>query len=308
MKNKLTNDEIESVLLEKYPKSKIISINRIQEKTRKRIVVDYICGQCGARNVSAYDNIKKQKGCKTCGLSKRKSTTKYNVDIVEKELTIRGFEWLNKSEYVDANSMIKTKCIECNTVSTSNITSRIKGNRKCSQCLGLARKTIDEVCNEINNLDKDYIVLSDKYLNAHSLLNVKHLECGNVFNVTRANFRKGRRCPYCIKYKGEEKIKEILNKMDINFIQQYSFEGCKYKNTLKFDFAVFTKNSTILIEYNGIQHYKPVEHFGGENTFREQVVRDNIKRDYCLKNSFKLIEIDYKSFSDIESILRRELR
>ena len=67
------------------------------------------------------------------------------------------------------------------------------------------------------------------------------------------------------------------------------------------------KDNIILIEYNGKQHYKPVEYFGGEESFKVQVIKDNIKREYCLSKGIRLIEIDYKSFANIESILEREL-
>lgn len=309
MGKRLTKEEIERVLLNNYPNSKILSINRVKEKTRKRIIVKYICGVCGTECLSAYDNIKTQKGCKTCGIIKQsKSSTKYSVDMVEKELVLRGFEWLNKSEYADANSIIKTKCMKCGRISSSNVTSRIGNNRGCLQCLGMTRKSISEVRNEINSLDAEYVVLSDEYLNAHTLMKVRHLRCNSVFSTTRANFRKGKRCPHCIVYKGEEKIKDILKSMGLNFKQQYSFKDCKFKGVLKFDFVVFINNSPILIEYNGKQHYEPVEHFGGEETFRNQIKRDEIKRKYCSENSIKLIEISYKEFDNIETILKRGLR
>lgn len=172
MKNRLTNEEITKVLLKSYPKSKVISISRVQERTRKRIVVEYICGQCNSRNVSAYDNIKKQKGCKVCGLRKRKPI--YTPEIVDKELTLRGFEWINREEYNDANSIIKTKCRKCGKLSSANVTNRLKNNRGCAHCLGLSKKSINEVHREFMELDKEYIILSENYVSAHSPLKVKH--------------------------------------------------------------------------------------------------------------------------------------
>lgn len=35
------------------------------------------------------------------------------------------------------------------------------------------------------------------------------------------------------------------------------------------------KNKVVFIEYNGIQHYFPVELFGGVNAFNKQIDRDN---------------------------------
>ena len=37
------------------------------------------------------------------------------------------------------------------------------------------------------------------------------------------------------------------------------------------------------------------------------IVRDNIKREYCKKNHVKLIEIPYWEYDDMESFLRKKL-
>jgi hypothetical protein len=60
---------------------------------------------------------------------------------------------------------------------------------------------------------------------------------------------------------------------------------------LSFDF--YLPNERICIEYNGQQHYKSCDIFGGEEGFEKQQIRDNIKRQYCKDNGIKLIEIPY---------------
>ena len=47
------------------------------------------------------------------------------------------------------------------------------------------------------------------------------------------------------------------------------------------------------IEYQGIQHYTPIDFFGGENSFIELKNRDKIKRNFCKENNITLIEIKY---------------
>lgn len=49
----------------------------------------------------------------------------------------------------------------------------------------------------------------------------------------------------------------------------------------------------MFIEYNGMQHYIPVEHFGGELKFQQQKKRDQYVRNYCVKNNIQLLEIKY---------------
>lgn len=47
------------------------------------------------------------------------------------------------------------------------------------------------------------------------------------------------------------------------------------------------------IEFDGIQHFEPVEYFGGEKTFLRTIECDKIKNEYCSKNNIRLIRIKY---------------
>jgi hypothetical protein len=51
----------------------------------------------------------------------------------------------------------------------------------------------------------------------------------------------------------------------LKFERQKRFKGCKYKYELPFEFWVEDKN--ILIEFDGIQHFMPIDYFGGEQQF-----------------------------------------
>lgn len=97
--------------------------------------------------------------------------------------------------------------------------------------------------------------------------------------------------------RGEEKIKNILNDMKISFVHQKQFENCKVKRCLKFDFYLPEYNCCI--EYNGEQHYFPVEAFGGEEQLKKQRQYDQIKIDYCKNNNIKLIEIPYTDYKKL---------
>ena len=88
---------------------------------------------------------------------------------------------------------------------------------------------------------------------------------------------------------GERMISEYMNLNNINFERQKKFKNCRHKKRLSFDF--YLPDSNICIEYNGIQHYEPVEHFGGQDRFKNQLLHDNIKREYCENNNIKLIII-----------------
>ena len=61
----------------------------------------------------------------------------------------------------------------------------------------------------------------------------------------------------------------------------------------------------VCIEYQGEQHYRPIEYFGGEESFYLQQKHDQIKRNYCKHNNIKLLEIPY--WEDIEKVLNNFL-
>jgi len=47
------------------------------------------------------------------------------------------------------------------------------------------------------------------------------------------------------------------------------------------------------IEYDGVQHFKSIDYFGGENGFKKRQQNDKIKNIYCIKNKIKLLRIRY---------------
>lgn len=52
---------------------------------------------------------------------------------------------------------------------------------------------------------------------------------------------------------------------------------------------IYFPNRRIGIEYQGAQHFKPIEFFGGEKAFQETKKRDKRKKMLCTKHNFKLI-------------------
>jgi hypothetical protein len=57
------------------------------------------------------------------------------------------------------------------------------------------------------------------------------------------------------------------------------------------------------IEYDGIQHFEPIEKWGGIERFNKQLINDNIKNEYCVKNNINLLRISYKDINNIEIII-----
>ena len=54
---------------------------------------------------------------------------------------------------------------------------------------------------------------------------------------------------------------------------------------------IFIPKFNVGVEYQGSQHQKPIEFFGGESAFKKTVERDKKKKMLCLKNNCKLIYV-----------------
>ena len=57
------------------------------------------------------------------------------------------------------------------------------------------------------------------------------------------------------------------------------------------------------IEFDGEQHFKAKEYFGGKEEFRNIKRRDKIKNKYCEMNNVNLIRIKYTKINEIDKIL-----
>lgn len=149
------------------------------------------------------------------------------------------------------------------------------------------------------------------------LLSYEDHKTGKYFNfewqATVYSRNQGVGCPYLTIYKGEEYIKQYLEKNNISFNVQQRFSDLRGigDGQLSYDFSMPDKKyGYILIEYNGIQHYESVEYWGGEAALKKQKEHDKRKRDYTKKHGYKLITVKYTydTYESVEEYLDKELK
>jgi len=79
-----------------------------------------------------------------------------------------------------------------------------------------------------------------------------------------------------------------------NVFWNYTSSSLRFgKSKRPIELDVFIPLHALAIEYQGIQHYEPIEFFGGEEQLIARKNRDTEKRDICLKNGITLIEVPY---------------
>lgn len=134
---------------------------------------------------------------------------------------------------------------------------------------------------------------------------------GHEWEASPNKRKSGRGCPICNESKGEKLVTKVLEELKAKYEREYVF---KKLNKYRFDFALFKSYKNIpyaIIEYHGEQHYRPIKFSSNISLAKakENLVscqkRDKIKKQYCLDNNIKYLEINYKEKDNIKEIVRR---
>ena len=201
----------------------------------------------------------------------------------------------------------------------ATVSNRTNGNTRCPYCAGkLASKDYNlliinpDLCKEWD-YSKNTKNPREYLPNSRKKVWWICKECSNEWN-TSIGCRNGKKsnCPECAKSHGEIEIRDLLKIYQIIHDPQKTFNGLiGLKNgLLSYDF--YLPNYNLLIEYQGLQHEKPVDFKGkgkkyAEEQFKIQKEHDRRKHQYAKDNNIKLLEIWYYDFDKIEDILENEL-
>lgn len=177
----------------------------------------------------------------------------------------------------------------------------------CRKCLGEKIsekfcKTHEQYVRDVEEVNPDVEVIG-LYINAKTPILHKCKIDGCEWTAIPYVILAGYGCPQCNESSGERQVRQWLNRYGIKYEYQKSFKNCRDILPLPFDF--YLEDYNIAIEYQGGQHYKPVERFGGEEKFKLQQKHDNIKKEYCKNNNIRLLEIPY--YANVEEELNNFL-
>ena len=208
------------------------------------------------------------------------------------------------SEYTISRNKVCCKCKHCGNEWSATANSLLMGGG-CPECAKLLRrehikKSHKHFIQELNEVNEGILIL-EEYQGANLDIKCKCLECNYEWQTKANDLLRGHGCPECNKSHGETYISQYLQSHNIDFIPQYRFEDCKNIKPLPFDFYLPKHN--ICIEYDGKQHFEPIDIFGGEDEFIATQCRDNIKNQYCQQKHITLIRIPYFDYSKIPQIL-----
>lgn len=174
----------------------------------------------------------------------------------------------------------------------------ICGNYKISDKLKDSLSDFIKKAKEIHGDKYDYSKV--KYIKSDVKVCIICSKHGEFWQTPEAHLQK-QGCPVCKESRLEKEIRAILLKNKINFEYQKKFDWLKYKNPLSLDF--YLPDYNVAIECQGIQHFKPVDYFGGSKEFKKLVKRDKIKKELCEHNNIRLLY--YSDFNYSENILNQ---
>lgn len=131
--------------------------------------------------------------------------------------------------------------------------------------------------------------------------------CGSVTSVSSdmLTWYGKDRCTNCIGIpSGEAKIIDLLDHAGISYSHDTIYGDCIYPETgyrLRFDFVVNENGpGTYIIEFDGIQHFKPVKHWETSTDLDGRIARDRFKNKWCNDHGIPIIRIPYTHINKIE--------
>lgn len=243
--------------------------------------------------------------CSTCNkLYKRKPKELSQIKCSCKVKHIEYEDIVSKNfivleNYKNIRHKILHQCKICNLIFKTSPKSIINSVNGCPSCSG-RKFSIDAYKSK---LPKDISFISSEYIGS----NYHHLHKCNSCDfewMTKPNYilHMKTSCPNCSSSKGEKIIAETLNKLSIHFKKEYSVKI----DNVNYRFDFFIEDLNLVIEFDGIQHFKPVNYFGGLESFEKIKLNDHIKDKWCHENSIKIIRIPYDV--DIEFFLKEILK
>ena len=256
------------------------------------------CSEHGYFKVTPHSHVSMGSGCRKCGVLRTAEKNRYSIEkILSQFHEVHGnqFEY-DIDSYSGVAEKIRIKCLKHGwfeqTVSTHKMGA---GCAECSyELIGDRTRVTKEIfigrAIEEHGQKYDYSKVEwvDQYTEV--LIGCDNKEHGYFLQVPR-DHKRGSGCLRCNESRGERSIFNWLQDNGIEFIPQHTFPGLKDRALLRCDF--YLPNENIVIEYNGRQHYRAIEVFGGESALKSTRRRDSIKQRFCEQNAIQFEVIRY---------------
>lgn len=278
---KLTNAEYDKLIIGS-------SLTRIGNYVNTNHAIEHKCRLCTDTFSIIPKSVINGAKCK-CQYKKVYKSRLSNDEYINKILYTK---YQSLEIYKGANIEILHICKNCGTTKSMKPSNALT-DIGCTECKRLKYK--DEY---LEILSKTSIELIDEYISSKTKVKHNCTTCNNNWYIRPNDISFGVGCSFCNISKGENEIRKYLDTHGIEYIREKVFKDLP---RLRFDFYLPTYN--MCIEFDGVQHFKPIDYFGGE-IYHEYIKRnDIIKNIYCANNTINMIRISYIDIGNIDMIL-----
>lgn len=244
-------------------------------------------------------NFFKGHGCPKCGKESMAKTQSYTqeefINRCKEIFKDRKYDF-SKTVYNGSHNFVTVICHEKDIYGNEHGEFQIKAyhllnGHGCRKCLNdYNRKrcsyTFEEFANKVRDKFGDGFDLSKvNYVNNRTKVEIKCKTCGKTMKTTPYVFLKGCGCYFCNGPILEVEINRLLTDNNLKYIYQY--KNKKMLGALSLDFYIPDFN--VAIECQGEQHFRPIEWWGGVDSFNRLKERDIRKYELCKKNGIKIL-------------------
>ena len=226
-------------------------------------------------------------GCRKCGIQNQSNSKKYTKkDFIERARKVHGNKYdYSKVEYINNKTKVCIVCPEHGEFwQTPNAHLQGQGCYKCFRHVYDNKSFICE-SRKIHGNKYDYSKVAYKSL--HNKVCIICPEHGEFWQEPSSHIHLKCGCPSCSQSHLENDTYSFLKNEEIIFEQQKKFN---WLGLMRLDFYLPEYN--IAIECQGIQHYQPIEFFGGKKAYNDLIRRDKIKKQLCEEHNIKMIYVD----------------
>lgn len=114
------------------------------------------------------------------------------------------------------------------------------------------------------------------------------------FITTPAYHLNGYGCPKCHKSNIFYEVESILNKENISYTIEKTFDWLKNTNGFNLYLDFYLPEYNVGIECQGLQHFEIIKYYGGEDKYKTIIENDKIKYDLYINNGINLLYFSNK--------------
>ena len=280
----------------RYDYSKTMYIN-----THTKVCI--ICPEHGEFWQEPANHLSGQKCPKCASIEVHNNQSNGKDGFITKSKIVHGDKYdYSKVEYFNNHTKVCIICPEHGEFWQKPI-SHTQG-KGCPYCGGTKKLTTEEFIERAKFIHGNkYDYSKAEYINTDTKVCIICPEHGEFWQTPHDHISSRQGCPNCNILKNSkivQKIESKLNELKILFEKEKTFDWLINKSNMYIDFYLPEYN--VGIECHGIQHFEPIDFFGGIDGYNAQKNRDLLKYKLCSDHNIKIYyftEIDSEYFDKI---------